>query len=101
MNKSTSHEISDEVIEHIENLSKLKLDEEQRRTAKRDMSKMLEYIQKMDELDTAEVEPMTHIFPVHNVFREDIVLCGDESEKILQNAPVTKDNMFVVPKAFT
>lgn len=101
MNKSKTYEISDEAIEHIETLSKLKLDEEQKRTAKKDMGKMLEYIQKMDELDTAGVEPMTHIFPVQNVFREDIVLCGDESEKILQNAPAIKDNMFVVPKVFT
>ena len=43
---------------------------------------------------------MSHIFPVQNVFREDVVINGDESAKTLQNAPEEKDNMFVVPRTF-
>lgn len=43
---------------------------------------------------------MSHIFPVQNVFREDVVTNGDESENILKNAPAEKDNMFMVPKTF-
>ena len=43
---------------------------------------------------------MSHVFPVQNVFREDVVTNGDESENILRNAPARKDDMFVVPKTF-
>ncbi len=44
---------------------------------------------------------MSHVLPVQNVFREDVVTNGDEeSEKTLKNAPGEKDNMFMVPKTF-
>jgi hypothetical protein len=61
------------------------------------MGRMLDYIDKLGELDTTGVEPMSHVFPVQNVFREDVVTNGDESEQTLANAPGEKDNMFVVP----
>jgi len=51
-------------------------------------------------LDTTDVEPMSHVFPMQNVFREDVVTNGDTREAILKNAPQEKDGMFVVPKTF-
>ncbi len=45
--------------------------------AKKDMGAMLDYIDKLNELDTTGVEPMSHVFPVTNVFREDVVTNGD------------------------
>lgn len=92
--------ISDETIEYISILSKLALSEEEKEQAKEDIGRMLDYIDKLNELDTESVEPMSHVFPVRNVFREDVVTNGDESGKTLQNAPKQKDGMFVVPKAF-
>ena len=91
---------SDETIEYVGILAKLELSGEEKEAAKRDMGRMLDYIDKLNELDTSGVEPMSHIFPVQNVFREDIVTNGDESDRILRNAPGEKDNMFVVPKTF-
>ena len=64
------------------------------------MGSMLDYIDKLGELDTQGVEPMSHVFPVKNVFREDIVTNGDMREEILKNAPGEKDGMFVVPRTF-
>ena len=61
---------------------------------------MLDYIDKLNELDTSNVEPMSHVFPVNNVFREDVVTNGDDRESILKNAPEEKDGAFVVPKTF-
>ncbi len=90
--------ISDETIEYVGILAKLELSDEERERAKKDMGEMLDYIDKLNELDTSAVEPMAHIFPVGNVFREDVVTNGDESEDTLANAPVRKDNGFVVPK---
>ncbi len=92
--------IDDEVMEHISLLSKLELSEEEKEAAKKDMSGMLNYFDKLGELDTTDVEPMTHVFAVQNVFREDVVTNGEESEITLQNAPEKKDSMFVVPKTF-
>ena len=92
--------ISDETIEYVGILAKLELSDDEKEKQKADMGKMLDHIDKLNELDTSNVEPMSHVFPVNNVFREDVVTNGDESKKILKNAPVEKDNMFVVPKTF-
>ena len=92
--------ISDETIEYVGILSKLELSEEEKERAKKDLAEMLDYIDELGELDTTGVEPMSHVFPVNNVFREDVVTNGDDSENILKNAPSEKDNMFLVPKTF-
>lgn len=92
--------ITDETIEYVGILAKLALSEEEKEQAKADMGRMLDYIDKLAELDTTGIEPMSHVFPVQNVFHEDVVTNGDESEKTLKNAPGEKDNMFMVPKTF-
>lgn len=90
--------ISDETIEYVGILAKLDLSDEEKEAAKKDMGSMLDYIDKLNELDTTDVEPMSHVFPVKNVFREDVVTNGDIHEEVLKNAPEQKDNAFVVPK---
>ena len=86
--------ISDETIEYVGILAKLELSPEE----KKDMGRMLDYIDKLNELDTQGVEPMSHVFPVHNVFREDVVTGTDQRDQILSNAPQQKDGAFKVPK---
>lgn len=90
--------ISDETIEYVSILAKLELSEEEREQAKQDMGRMLDYIDQLNELDTEGVEPMSHVFHVHNVFREDVVTNGDDREAILKNAPEEKDGAFMVPR---
>lgn len=92
--------ITDETIEYVSILAKLELSDEEREQAKKDMGRMLDYIDKLNELDTSGTEPMSHIFPVQNVFREDVVTNGDGSQETLRNAPEEKNTMFVVPKTF-
>lgn len=95
-----ANKITDETIEYVGILAKLALSDEEKEQARRDMGRMLDYIDKLNELDTEGAEPMSHIFPVENVFREDVVTNGNESEKILANAPAQKDDMFMVPRTF-
>ena len=90
--------ISDETIEYVGILAKLELSGEEKEAAKADMEKMLDYIDTLNELDTDGIEPMSHVFPVHNVFREDIVTNGNEIERTLANAPERKGDSFEVPK---
>ncbi|NLL78305.1 MAG: Asp-tRNA(Asn)/Glu-tRNA(Gln) amidotransferase subunit GatC [Clostridiales bacterium] len=92
--------ISDETIEYVGILAKLELSDKEKEQAKKDMGSMLDYIDKLGELDTEGVEPMSHVFPVENVFREDVVTNGDEREAVLGNAPAKKDGMFAVPRTF-
>lgn len=90
--------ISDEMIDYVGILAKLELSPEEKERAKKDMGEMLDYIDKLNELDTTGIEPMSHIFPMTNVFREDVVTNGDDSENMLQNAPEVKNGSYVVPK---
>ncbi len=92
--------ISDETIEYVGILAKLELSDAEKEQAKADMGRMLDYIDKLGELDTDGVEPMSHVLSAENVFREDVVTNGDDSERLLSNAPQEKDGMFVVPPTF-
>ena len=71
-----ANKISDETIEYVGILAKLELSEKEKEEAKADMEKMLDYIDVLNELDTDGIEPMSHVFPVNNVFREDVVTNG-------------------------
>lgn len=92
--------ITDETIEYVGILAKLELSDEEKEQAKKDMTNMLEYVGKLDELDTDGVEAMSHAFPVHNVFREDEVTNGEDRDNMLANAPESKDGCYKVPKTF-
>ena len=89
--------ITDETIDYVGILAKLELSDEEKEQAKQDM---LEYVSKLNELDTDSVEPMSHAFPVSNVFREDVVTNGDDRDNLLANAPEQKDGCYKVPKTF-
>lgn len=93
-----ANKISDETIEYVGILAKLELSNEEKEQAKQDMEKMLNYVDKLNELDTSDTSPMSHLFPVDNVFREDVITNGDMRDEILLNAPQKKDGTFMVPK---
>lgn len=92
--------ITDETIDYVSILAKLELSPEEKEQAKKDMGRMLDYIDKLGELDTENVEAMSHVFPVNNVFREDVVSNSDIRAELLSNAPAQKDGMFMVPRTF-
>ena len=98
MEISMANVISDETIEYVGILAKLELSDEEKEAAKKDMGRMLDYIDKLSELDTTGVEPMSHVFPIENVFREDVVTNKEGSADTLKNAPEQKDGGFKVPK---
>lgn len=93
-------DITNETIDYVAALARLELTGQERDEARRDMCRMLDYIDKLNELDTAGVEPMSHVFPLTNVFREDEVTEGDGRRDTLQNAPEVRKDMFVAPRTF-
>lgn len=90
--------IDDVTMDNVEILAKLALSSEERTKAMEEMEKILAYVDKLNELDTSEVEPLVHVMPGVNVFREDEVTNGDGSEESLMNAPKKKENQYMVPK---
>ncbi len=90
--------ISDETIAYVGILAKIDLSPKEKEQAQKDMGEMLDYIDKLNELDTSGVLPASHIFSMGNVFREDIVTNGDGSKEALANAPAKKGGGFAAPK---
>ena len=88
----------DETMEYLEILSQISLTEAEKQETAGELKKILAYMEKLEELDTDGVEPMSHVFPVQNVFREDIVEREDQWEALLENAPQKKEGQYLVPK---
>lgn len=93
--------ITDETLEYVGILAKLDLSKDEKLAARKDMESMLAYIDKLNELDTEHVEPLSHTFQTVNVFREDIVTNTDGREDTLSNAPKRNGSSFAVPKTFS
>ena len=91
-------EITDKLVAYVAELAHLKLDDAQKRQAADDLARMIGYVDKLSELDTDGVEPLSHAFPVPTVFREDEVRESMAREQVLANAPAVKDGCFLVPK---
>ncbi len=90
--------INEETIRYVAALAKLAVSEDEKQKAMQDLDRILDYIETMNGLDTEGVEPMSHVLPIRNVFREDEVTNGDDREELLRNAPKRIDGSFAVPK---
>lgn len=88
----------DETMEYLEILSQISLTEEEKQETAGELKKILDYMEKLEELDTNGVDPMSHVFQVQNVFREDIVEEEDQREAMIENAPKKKEGQYLVPK---
>ena len=85
-------------VRKVAKLSRLDLTEDEVEEFTGQLSAILEYVEKMNELDTAGVEPLAHCLPVSNVLREDSARESLGTEKVLANAPQRDDEFFKVPK---
>lgn len=90
--------IDDATLEKMEILAKLELKEAEKKRTLEEMEKLLDYADKINELDTEGIAPLPHCVADGNVFREDTVTNPDGKEAALRNAPKQKDGQFVVPK---
>ena len=90
--------IDAEQVRKVAKLSRLSLTEAEVEEFSGQISAILEYMEKMNELDTSNVEPLAHCLPVSNVFREDAVKESLGIEKTLANAPDRDGEFFKVPK---
>ncbi|MCK5655006.1 MAG: Asp-tRNA(Asn)/Glu-tRNA(Gln) amidotransferase subunit GatC [Candidatus Aureabacteria bacterium] len=90
--------IDKKLISYLAHLSRLEFDDSKLEEFTSQIDKIVEYIKKLDELDTEKVEPTAHILPVKNVFREDKIIPSIEREKVFKSAPETQNGYFIVPK---
>jgi aspartyl-tRNA(Asn)/glutamyl-tRNA(Gln) amidotransferase subunit C len=85
-------------VEHVALLARLKLSAEEKEVFTSQLNAILEYMEKLNELDTRTIEPTFHMVPHHNTMREDGVKESLPQEVSLENAPDRSQGCFRVPK---
>ncbi len=90
--------ITIEEVEHVANLARLVFNEEEKKKLAEQLGRILDYIEQLNELDTEDVEPTSHVIPMKNVVRPDVVRPSLTRDDALANAPSDVDGLFEVPK---
>jgi len=85
-------------VEHVANLAKLRLTDTEIDNYTKQLGDILTYMEKLDELDTSDVEPLSHVMDVTNAFRDDEPQKCLDRDEALSNAPKSDGEFFVVPK---
>lgn len=91
-------EITLEMVDRIAHLARLQFNEEEKAELKVDLERMIEFVEKLKEVDTTGVEPLLHITDAINVLREDEVKQTITKQEALLNVPLTDGNFIKVPK---
>ncbi|HEU5394649.1 MAG TPA: Asp-tRNA(Asn)/Glu-tRNA(Gln) amidotransferase subunit GatC [Candidatus Methylomirabilis sp.] len=85
-------------VEHVARLARLALSGEEKEQMRSQLDRILGHIEKLNQLDTAEVEPTSHVIPMTNVFRDDALIPSLSREEALENAPDRQEEFFRVPR---
>jgi len=90
--------IDKETVEKVAHLARLELAEDEKEAMIKDMSKILDFMAKLNEMDTSGVEPLVYMTGEVNNLREDVVKQDITTEEALKNAPKHTDDYFLVAK---
>ena len=91
-------EIKDELVDHIAHLARLSFEGEDKKAIKKDLNNIIEFMEKLNKIDTHNVEPLVFMSNEINVLREDIPLSSITQEEALKNAPKKDSDYFRIPK---
>ena len=91
-------EVTDDLVQNLAQLSRLKFNEQEKEEIKKDLQRMISFVEKLNEVDTSNVEPLLHMTEAMNVYREDVVQGSMPKTEALRNAPFADDQYFKVPK---
>lgn len=90
--------ISKSEVKYTADLARIKLNDEELEILAVQLQKIVDFIDKLKALDISEIEPTSHVLPIHNVFRQDELTPSLKTEDTLKNAPSKEGNFFKVPK---
>ena len=90
--------IGPEEVRKIAHLARLSLSEDEAQQMSGQLSSILDYVEKLGELDTSNVEPLSHVVPAETPFREDAVTSDFPTDLVTANAPDAEQGMFRVPQ---
>jgi aspartyl-tRNA(Asn)/glutamyl-tRNA(Gln) amidotransferase subunit C len=91
-------EVDEKTVRRIARLARIKVTDAEAKALEGELSGILDWVKQLDEVDVANVEPMTRVTPMRLKMRVDKVGDGEIADDIVANAPVREDHFFVVPK---
>lgn len=91
-------QVDETTVRRIARLARIRITDEEARGLQQELTGILDWVEQLDEVDTSAVEPMTRVVPIALKKRQDEVTDGGIADEIVQNAPMTDDHFFVVPK---
>ena len=91
-------EVTQAMIDNLSHLARLNFSEEEKKVLEQDLSKMIAFVEQLNEVNTDGVEPLLHMGDAVNVLREDVLKGSVTREEALLNAPDKDDQFFRVPK---
>lgn len=91
-------EVTDKLVENLAHLARLQFNDNEKAEIKKDLQKMIAFVDKLNELDTSNVSPLLHMSDNVNMLRKDEVKGSVERNEALSNAPEKTDKYFKVPK---
>ena len=89
--------VTDATIENLAHLARLRFNDEEKDSVKRDLQNMIAFVEQLKEIDTTGVDPILHMSDTVNVLREDVLQGSVRREDALRNAPLKDDEFFKVP----
>ena len=90
--------ITMEMVEHVAELARLEFSGNEKALFAKQLDAILTYVEKLNELDTTGVEPTSHVLPIKNVFKDDMVKPSLTPDEALSNAPERSGDFYRVPK---
>jgi len=91
-------EVNDALVDKLAHLARLKFNDAEKQEIKNDLQRMIVFVEKLNELDLENVEPLLHMSTEINVLREDEIQGSITRSEAMKNAPLHDDQFFKVPK---
>lgn len=90
--------ITSDNVRHVARLARITLSDEQVEIFRKQLNDIVEYVEKLNEIETSNIEPTSHIVPLNNIFREDSMIPSLPRQEMLKNAPDSNERFYIVPK---
>jgi aspartyl-tRNA(Asn)/glutamyl-tRNA(Gln) amidotransferase subunit C len=90
--------VDETTVRRIARLARIKITNAEAKGLEKELSGILDWVERLSQVDTDSIEPMTRVVAQDLKMREDVVTDGGRSDDIVANAPLSEDHFFVVPK---
>lgn len=90
--------ISRDEVEHVARLARLRFDEDELAQLQPELGRIIDYVERLSELDLSGLEPTSHAVPLKNVFRPDEPVEGLSQDEATANGPAVEKGQFLVPR---